>query len=144
MTFEGLEIQPMMILTAIWVVIFIAILGFLVKFWPVIKGFVTAIENLKGLPEFMERTDSFIAESKSSQTRQDNELQRLGNLIDRIRDQVENHHDTNLRDDVTSALKAIEAMNAWTGRHEILSDAHRKQVQVLTEWVEAHSSKEDE
>ena len=142
MTFDGLEIQPMAILTGIWLVILIAIVTFLVKFWPLIKGFVTAVENLKELPAFMKRTDDYIEESIESQKRQDDELHALSDLTQRIRHQVENDHDTNLRDDVTDALVRIDQITAWTGRHEILSDEHRDQVAKLKAWVTEHDQKE--
>jgi len=72
------------------------------KAWPVLRRFVKTVDALGDLPDFMER----------------------------IRHQVENDHDTNLRDEVTQLLDQLDVLVGqvagladWQKKHEEKSDA---------------------
>lgn len=131
MTVAGLEVEPWTVATVIWVIIGVAVIAALVKTWPLITGFVEAVNAVKELPEFMEKANS---ESKA----QNEQLEKLNDLVQRIRHQTENDHKTNLREEITEALEGVNKLVAWTGRHELISDKFRADVQELQAWVQAH------
>ena len=88
-----------------------AIIGFVVwvvkkKPWSGLVAFAKAIiqgaqilDSVKGLPSFIEKTND---------------------RVDRLIQQTENHHDTNLRDDVSEAIKTIKEVA------ESVADLHAK------------------
>lgn len=84
---------------AFWIVAAIAVVVGVYKAWPVIRRFVETIDALQSLPE----------------------------LTERIRDQVENDHSTNLREEVTQILDETVAMSS--------------QIRDLTEWQKNHEEK---
>lgn len=80
------------------------------KAWPVLRRFVQTVDALGDLPEFMER----------------------------IRHQVENDHDTNLRDEVTQVLESLDSVSTqiaelgdWQKKHEEKSDAAMSRIHAL-------------
>ena len=87
------------------------------KAWPVLRRFVQTVDALADLPEFMER----------------------------IRHQVENDHDSNLRDEVTEILELandtaakvatvtdqMTDLAAWQVNHEEKSDAAVARIHAL-------------
>ena len=93
----------------LWIVAIVGLGVFIAKAWPVIRKAVKLTDALGELPEFMER----------------------------IRHQVENDHDENLRDELTATketsaqtaesvariLTTIEALSEWQKKHEVKSDA---------------------
>ncbi|WP_336647513.1 hypothetical protein [Microbacterium sp. MMO-10] len=85
----------------LWILAVAAVLGFVWKAWPIIRRAVKLIDALGELPEYMER----------------------------IRHQVENDHDTNLRDEVTQLL-------------ELVTDIARKVAQVF-DWQKKHERRSD-
>lgn len=93
-----------------WLAAVGVVVAFAVKAWPWLKGFVRLVEALSDLPEFMER----------------------------IRHQVENDHDTNLRDEVTQILDSVDDLSGqmaqivdWKQLHEKKSDATILRIQAL-------------
>lgn len=86
----------------LWIAGIAAIITALVKAWPVVKRGVQLIDTLGDLPE----------------------------TLTAIRSQVENSHDTNLRDeldgirdDLSSLHDTAKALAAWQAKHEAKSDA---------------------
>ena len=125
----GLEVQPWTVLTIIWIAIAVAVVIALVKAWPLITGFVEAVNAIKDLPDFM-------ATAKAESQTQNDQIAEITDLVKRIRHQTENDHDTNLRDEITEALEGIHRLEAWTGRHEVISDKHRAQLAELQKWAD--------
>lgn len=72
-----------------WIAAICALIVALVKLWPVLSNLVHIVNAVTGLPQFISRTDE---------------------SIERLRHQVENDHDTNLRDELTQALEATERL----------------------------------
>ena len=72
------------VLTACWV-----LFRLLVRFWPWLKKVIALTEALGALPSFIERTDA---------------------SIHSLRRQIENDHDTNLRDELTEALDTTKRL----------------------------------
>ncbi len=94
----------------IWGGVAIAAAVGIYKAWPVIRRFVRTIDALGDLPDFMER----------------------------IRHQVENDHDTNLRDEISQVLDSLNDMTGqiarladWQKKHEGKSDAALARIHAL-------------
>lgn len=93
-----------------WLAAVGVVVAFAVKAWPWLKGFVRLVDALKDLPDMMER----------------------------IRHQVENDHDTNLRDEVTQILDSVDDLSGqmaqivdWKQLHEQKSDATILRIHAL-------------
>jgi len=77
-------------LTAVvWIAFFILLGVGIYRAWPVLSKFVATVNALGDLPAFMKRTDD---------------------AIEILRHQVENDHETNLRDDVTELIEKVDAL----------------------------------
>ena len=81
----------------LWIVIGVGVLLFIKRGWPWLKAFATSlmqfvqiVDSVKDLPEFIKRTDE---------------------SIEVLRHQVQNDHDTNLRDELTTVLDTIGPMS---------------------------------
>lgn len=125
------EISAWSILVGVWVVIGVVVIVALVKAWPIISGAVSAINAIAGLPGFIDTTTESLA---SAQAR----LSDFDDKWERIRRQVENDHQTNLRDELTELLdqlrearEEIARLATWTERHETLSDGYRERIKTL-------------
>lgn len=91
----------------IWTAFAVGMAYAVYKAWPVIRRFVRTVDALGDLPDFMER----------------------------IRHQVENDHDTNLRDEVTQILDlandtagVVAEVMDWQQKHERKSDATLRRI----------------
>lgn len=85
-----------------WLIALGVVIGFIWKAWPVLRRIMQLVDVLASLPE----------------------------LVERIRHQVENDHDTNLRDEVTQLLELVADLATkfaqlfdWQKKHEKRSDA---------------------
>ena len=67
-----------------WVIATIIILAVLRKIWPALSQAVQIVDAVTGLPDFIEKTDK---------------------TMETLRQQVENDHKTNLREELTEALE---------------------------------------
>lgn len=93
-----------------WVLAGIAFCAFIYKAWPWVKRFVRLVDALAELPDYMEK----------------------------IRHQVENDHDTNLRDELTQVLEntermsqQIDSLTLWQRKHEVKSDLNVARIDAL-------------
>lgn len=72
---------------ALWIVAALLAVGVIIKLWPFVRNAVAIVDALVQLPSFIARTDATLqAHTK----------------------QIENSHSTNLRDDITEAVDAVE------------------------------------
>ena len=125
---EELGVAPWTILTIGWIALGVTALGVLIKFWPTITKFVTAVNSFSSLPEFMETQNK---RSDEHSARLEGAIDDLNDRWERIRHQVENDHDTNLRDELTELLESVAKLAAWTERHEAFSDGYRDRIKSL-------------
>ena len=86
-----------------WVIATLAILTILRKIWPALSEVVQIVDAVTGLPTHIKKTDE---------------------MMERLRHQVENDHNTNLREELTEALelsrstdKKADQMLAWQQLH---------------------------
>jgi hypothetical protein len=100
----------------LWIALAVGVLVGLYKAWPWVKRAVKLVDALTALPAFMETVEGKVHE--------------LSDFMERVRHQVENDHDTNLRDEVTQILE--------------LSDATSTQVAELSDWQKNHELKSDD
>lgn len=67
-----------------WVIAIVGLVGAIVKLYPALSRTVAVVNSVAGLPEFIERTDK---------------------SIEALRHQIENDHQTNMRDELTEVLE---------------------------------------
>lgn len=110
------EISALQVL--IWGAAIVAVCVGLYKAWPVVRRFVRTVDALGDLPDFMER----------------------------IRHQVENDHDTNLRDEVTQILdlandtaEKVAEVTDWQRAHEQKSDATLGRISAIEQHIKEKS-----
>lgn len=97
----------------------IAVIIMTVKLWPALSRFVRVVNALTALPAFIDRTDD---------------------TIERLRAQVENDHDENLRDELTAlAVTAKRTEEAVAGVHGRLDQVASKQ-DALVQWQQEHQA----
>lgn len=96
----------------------------IVRSWRKLKLAVALVDALQALPEFMETITEKVNE--------------LSEFMERVRHQVENDHDTNLRDEVTQILEMSEAtatqvaeLSDWQRNHELKSDSAYARISAL-------------
>lgn len=80
-----------------WFVAIGALIAVIVKLWPALSQFVSIMNAVTGLPKFIERTDD---------------------SIHKLRRQIENDHDSNLRDELTEALDTTKRLEDTAQRLE--------------------------
>lgn len=68
------------------------------KVWPTLKRAIALVDALGDLPDFMATIADKVHELTSK-------VHELSAFMERVRHQVENDHDTNLRDEVTEILE---------------------------------------
>ncbi|MFF2388946.1 hypothetical protein [Agromyces sp. NPDC058104] len=93
----------------IWIAALIGLAVFIRKAWPVISKFVKTIDVVLELPDHLKRIEDRLGD-------QDETMESQGEVLERVRAQVENDHSTNLREEVTEALE-------WQEKHQRKSDA---------------------
>jgi hypothetical protein len=86
-----------------WIVAIFILLAVIIKIWPALRNGVNIIDAVAGLPAYI----------KSSTT-----------TMEKLRHQVENDHDTNLREELTEALELsknsdekLDKVLAWQSEH---------------------------
>lgn len=125
---EDLGVAPWTILVVVWIALGGTALGILVKFWPTITKFVASVNSFSSLPTFIEEQT---VRAERQNDRIEGAVDDLNDRWERIRHQVENDHNTNLRDELTELLETVTKLAAWTERHEEFSDGYRDRIKSL-------------
>lgn len=94
----------------IWIAAAVAVVILIRKSWPTVSKFVRTIDVILELAERLARIERQLGDQDE--------------LLERVRAQVENDHDTNMREELTEALE-------WQQKHEKKSDAVIARVAAL-------------
>lgn len=94
----------------IWIAATVGIVILIRKSWPTVSKFVRTIDVILELAERLARIERQLGDQDE--------------LLERVRAQVENDHDTNMREELTEALE-------WQQKHEKKSDAVIARVAAL-------------
>lgn len=108
----------------LWVIVGVGAVVGLYKAWPWVRRVVRLVDALGDLAEFMVTVNA--------------KVHVLIEFMERVRHQVENDHDTNLRDEVTQLLDMTSDMSGqlaavvdWQEKHEVKSDAAYARITAL-------------
>lgn len=105
-----------------WIIAIGALVTVIVKLWPALRQLVTIVDSVTGLPAFIARTDADVA---------------------RMKTQLENSHVTNLRDDITDAVEAVERVELGVkGLYQKVDELTQADADIRAELEDTQTPKE--